>query len=80
MCPINIRKYLATGIPVGGKLDENRCEKVADTLLFLVSKVEEEISQRGLTGIAQRHEVFYDRRALVGEFSYLGMILRKQQT
>ena len=78
VCPINIRKYLATGVPVGGKLNEKRGEKVADTLFFLVSKVKEEIRQRGVTGFAQRHDVFYDRRALVGEFSYLGMTLRKQ--
>ena len=65
---------------MGGKLDEKRGEKVADTLFFLVSKVKEEIRQRGVTGIAQRNDMFYDRRASVGEFSYLAMILRKQQT
>ena len=57
---------------MGGKLDENRGEKVADALFFLVSKVKEEIRQGGLIGIAQQHEVFYDHRALVDEFSYLG--------
>ena len=63
---------------MGGKLNKNRGEKVADALFFFVSKVKEEIRQGGLIGIAQRHDVFYDRRALVGEFSYLGMTLRKQ--
>ena len=75
-----MRHYLATRVPLGGKLDEKRGEKVADALFFLVSKVKEKICQGGVTRIAQRRDVFYDSGALVGEFSYLGMILRKQQT
>ena len=65
---------------MGGKLNEERGEKVADVLLFLVSKVKEEIRQGGMPSITQRNDVFYDRRALVDEFSYLGMIVRKRQT
>ena len=79
MCRIDIRKYLATGVPVGGQLNENRGEKVTDTLFFLVSKVKEEICQGSVAGITQRHDVFYDRRASVYEFSYLGVILRNDK-
>jgi hypothetical protein len=50
---------------VGRKLNEKRGEKVADVLFFFVSKVKEEIRQGGVTSIAQRHDVFYDRGALV---------------
>jgi hypothetical protein len=80
VCPINPRDYLATGVQLGRKLNEKRCEKVADVLFFFVSKVKEEIHQGGVTGIAQRHDVFYDRGALVNEFSYLRIMSGKRQT
>ena len=52
MFPIKAGNYLATGVQAGRKLKEKRGEKVADVLFFLVSKVEEEIRQGGVTGIA----------------------------
>jgi len=65
VCPINTGNYLATRVQVGRKLNEKRGEKVADAFFFLVSKVKEEIGQGGVSGIAQRYNMFDDCRALV---------------
>ena len=65
---------------MGSKLNEERGEKAADVLFFLVSKVKEEIRQGGVIGIAQRHNMFYDGRALVNMSSRAYGDSKKRQT
>jgi hypothetical protein len=70
VCRINMGNYITTRGQVGRKLNEKRGEKFAETSVFFVSKVEEEIRQGGVFGIAQRYGVFYDHRALVNVSSW----------
>jgi hypothetical protein len=65
VCRVNLSNNLAARGQVGRKLNEKRGEKVAKTPFFFISKVEEEIRQGGVFGIAQRYGVFYDHRASV---------------
>jgi hypothetical protein len=56
-------KNVATMIGPIGKLDEKRMQQVLKCLLICVPKIKVEIRHRGASGIAQRHDIFYDRGA-----------------
>ena len=61
------------------ELNKKRGDEVAEVLFFvLVPKIKVEKRQRGLSGIAQGHDMFYDGRAFVIiSFIFLGMIVGK---
>jgi hypothetical protein len=57
---MELGEYLATGIGLSGKLDEERGKQVAKILFFNVPEVEVKIRHRRLPSAAQSHDIFYD--------------------
>jgi hypothetical protein len=54
-------EYVTTGIGSSRKLNEKRGKQVVKSLFVDVPEVEIKVSHRGGPGIAQGHDVLYDR-------------------
>jgi hypothetical protein len=63
MLRIKAGEYVATRIRPGRKLDEERGQQVAASLLIGVFKVEIKIGHGGSSRLAQTHHILYDRGA-----------------
>src|SRR5579863_1201398 len=60
VCGIKAEKYIATLIGASSELNEERREQVAASLLIGVPKIKIEICDRGISRLAQSHDVSYD--------------------
>src|SRR6267154_6221032 len=62
MCRIELGEFVTTGIGSGRELDEKRGKKVAKPLLIDVPEIKIEVGHCGHPGIAQGHDILYNRR------------------
>jgi hypothetical protein len=54
-------EYIATGIRLSGKLDEERGKQVAEFLFINIPEVKIKVGHRCLLSVAQGDDILYDR-------------------
>jgi hypothetical protein len=60
VCGIELGEFVTTGIRPRRELDEKRGKKVAKVLLINVPEIKIKVGQRGLSIVAQGHNILYN--------------------